>query len=101
MIEEVIDSILKAEDEAKRRVEEARGRAAETVAHAETEAENIRRAAREDNKRYQQQRLAESDERVAQEVRLLQEQRNAQTDEEISKLRQNVDGAVKFILESL
>lgn len=101
MIEEVINSILEAEDEAKRRVEEAKVAAAETVAHAESQADTIRRNAQADNKTYQQQRLAEADEEIAQEAQRLQQQRNAQTDEEIEKLRQNVDGAVKLILESL
>ncbi len=101
MVEEVVNSILAAEDEAKRRVEAAQAKAAETVACAEAEADRIRRDAQSENKKYQQERLARAEEQIALEAQRLLAERNARTEDEISELRQNVDGAVKFILESL
>ena len=101
MIEEVINSILQAEDEAKRRVEAAQVKASEIIAQAETQAENIRHTATADNKKYQQQRLTDADAQIAQEAQQLQAERKVQTDNEVAKLQQNVDETVKFILESL
>ena len=101
MIEEVVNSILDAEDEAKRRIERAEVKAGEIVAHAETQAEALKRQASASNKQYQAQALTQADVEAEHQAEALVTQLNAQTDGEISKLEKRIDKAVKVILESI
>lgn len=101
MIEEVVNSILEAEDVAKQRVADAEAKASEIVAAAEAEADGIKKQASLNNKEYLNAKLAEADaeaERIAQE---LLAELNAKTDAEISELEKGIPDAVKIILESL
>ena len=101
MIEEVVNSILEAEDVARARIEEAENKAAEIVANAEQQAEQLKKQASQDNKEYQNKCLSEADseaERVANDLLV---QLNAKTDEEAKNLDKRVKSAVKIILESL
>ena len=81
MIEEVVNSILEAEDVAKRR-----------VADAET-------TAAEQNKTYFAESMAAADVRAAQAASEYLGKVNAQTDAELARYVVNVDKAVKIILE--
>lgn len=101
MIEEVVNSILEAEDVAKARVETAEQKAAEIVTSAEIAAEQLRKQASQDNKEYLNKSLTKADaeaERAAQDLLV---KLNSQTDGEVKDLEKRVKGAVKIILESL
>ena len=101
MIEEVVNSILEAEDVAKRRVEDAEARASEIVAQAEIQAETLKKNATQSNKEYQAKVLAQADAEAERKARELLVELNAKTDGEMSKLEKRVDAAAKVILESL
>lgn len=101
MIEEVVNSILEAEDVAKRRVEAAEQKAAEIVANAEAQAEQIRKQASLDNKEYLSKSLSAADAEAEREAKDLLEKLNGKTDEEKANLEKRVNSAVKIILESL
>ena len=101
MIEEVVNSILEAEDVAKRRIEEAETKAAEIVAQAEIQAETLKKQAAQSNKEYQAKVLAQADAEAERKARELLVELNAKTDGEMSELEKRIAGAVKVILESL
>ena len=101
MIEEVVNSILEAEDVAKRRVADAETKAAEIVAHAEVQAENLRKKAATNNKEYQAQTLSDADAEAERKAQDLLARLNAKTDSELTALEKRIASAVKVILESL
>ena len=101
MIEEVVNSIIEAEDEAKRRVASAEKEAAEIISAAEAEAERIHKEAAASSKEYMISQLAMADKDSAERAQKLFSERKMKTDEEIASLRKNTDEAVKLILESL
>ena len=101
MIEEVVNSILEAEDVAAKRVEAAEQKAAEIVAAAEQQAEQLKKQASQDNKEYLSKSLSCADADAEREAKKLLVELNAHTDGEVKKLEKRVDGAVKIILESL
>ena len=88
MIEEVVTSILDAEDKAKAMVVSAEENAAQVVVEAEKLAESKLKQASEDNKAYQFAQMSKADAEA-----------NAQTDEDMKKYFANVDKAVSAILE--
>ena len=101
MIEEVVNSILEAEDVAKRRVEDAEAKAAEIVAQAEIQAETLRKQAAQSNKEYQAKALSEADGEAERQARELLAQLNAKTDSEMTEIEKRIAKTVKVILESL
>ena len=101
MIEEVVNSILEAEDVAKRRVADAETKAAEIVAQAEVEAENLRKKAAANNKEYQAKTLSDADSEAERKAQDLLARLNAKTDGEMTALEKRIANAVKVILESL
>ena len=101
MIEEVVNSILEAEDVAKRRIEDAEAKASEIVAQAEIKAEDLKKQATAQNKEYQATQLSNADAQAERQAQKLLADLNAATDGEVGKLEQRIAGAVKVILESL
>ena len=101
MIEEVVNSILEAEDVAKRRIEDAEAKAADIVAQAEIQAESMRKLASHSNKEYQAKALSVADDEAERQAQALLTELNATTDSEMTKLDKRVASAVKVILESL
>ena len=101
MIEEVVNSILEAEDEAKRRVENAEREAGEIVSNAELEADKRKKAAAANNKRYLNEKLAAADEVAANKAQEVLTGLKKKTDAEISELEKRVDATAKIILELL
>ena len=79
MIEEVVNSILEAEDLAKKRLAEAERKAGEIVASAEA------------MKQADEQAAAQSNERLA--------ELNSASDREIAAYSKNIDKAVQIIME--
>ena len=90
MIEEVVNSILQAEDEAKKRVENAEREAGEIVSNAEAEADRLKKLATADNKAYLNEKLAAADEQALQEARKLLEELTAKTDAEMTELEKRL-----------
>ena len=101
MIEEVVTSILEAEDEAKRRVENAEREAGEIVSNAEITADKLKKAAAADNKKYLNAKLAAADDEAMQKARKILEELTAKTDAEMSDLEKRVANTAKIILELL
>ena len=101
MIEEVVNSILEAEDVAQARVEAAESKAAEIVAAAEVQAEQLKRQAAAANKEYFVKSLSQADAAAEREAQALIAKLNGQTDEAVKQLDKRVKGAVKIIVESL
>ena len=101
MIEEVVNSILEAEDVAKRRVEAAEVKAGEIVAQAEMQAEALKKRAAQSNKEYQAKSLAQADAEAERKAAELLAELNAKTDSELTVLDKRTSKAVKVILESL
>ena len=99
MIEEVVNSILEAEDVAKRRVADAETTAAEICNNGEIAVEAMRKTAAEQNKKYFAESMAAADVRAAQAASEYLGKVNAQTDAELARYVVNVDKAVKIILE--
>ena len=101
MIEEVVNSILEAEDVAKVRIQAAEQKASEIVAAAEVHAEQLKKQASVNNKEYFNKSLSEADaeaERVAYDLLV---KLNSKTDEDNARLEKRVKDAVKIILESI
>lgn len=101
MIEEVVNSILEAEDEAKRRIENAEREAGEIVSKAELEADKIKKSAALNNKKYLNEKLAAADSEAEKEARRILSELNASTDEEINELNKGIANTAKMILELL
>ena len=101
MIEEVVNSILQAEDAAKQKTEQAQRQASETVAAAEIQAEQAKRQAAAHRKEQYSVQVKRIEQDARAQADALLQKLNAQTDEELSRLDSRVEGAVKIILESL
>ncbi|MCH5159981.1 MAG: hypothetical protein J1F66_03935 [Clostridiales bacterium] len=101
MIEEVVNSILEAEDEAKRRVENAEREAGEIVSNAELEADKRRKTAAAENKKYLSDKLAAADSIAAKRAQEVLADAKQNTDAEIRELEKRVDATAKIILELL
>ena len=101
MIEEVVNSILEAEDEAKRRIENAEREAGEIVSNAEAQADRLKKVAAADNKAHLSKKLDEADTEALAEARKLLEELTAKTDEEMTELEKRVANTAKIILELL
>ena len=99
MIEEVVNSILEAEDEAKKRIENAERQAGEIVANAEAEADKLKKEAAASNKQHLTEMLAAADDKALQEARKTLQELAARTDAEMSDVEKRVANTAKIILE--
>ena len=99
MIEEVVNSILEAEDEAKNRIENAERQAGEIVANAEAQADKLKKDAAASNKEYLNKKLSAADDLALQEARKTLEELSSKTDEEMSDLEKRIANTAKIILE--
>lgn len=101
MIEQTVNSILEAEDEAKRRIAEAESKAAEVLNNGELAVEALRKQAVADNKAFVAEAQAAADKLAAEKAAEYLAKQNAAADAENKTYAVNVDKAVKTILESL
>lgn len=101
MIEQTVNSILEAEDEAKRRIVEAESKAAEVLNNGELAVEALRKQAAADNKAFVAEAQAAADKLAAEKAAEYLAKQNAAADAENKTYAVNVDKAVKTILESL
>lgn len=101
MIEQTVNSILEAEDEAKRRIAEAESKAAEVLNNGELAVEALRKQAAADNKAFVAEAQAAADKLAAEKAAEYLAKQNAVADAENKTYAVNVDKAVKTILESL
>lgn len=101
MIEQTVNSILEAEDEAKRRIAEAESKAAEVLNNGELAVEALRKQAAADNKAFVAVAQAAADKLAAEKTAEYLAKQNAAADAENKTYAVNVDKAVKTILESL
>lgn len=101
MIEQTVNSILEAEDEAKRRIAEAESKAAEVLNNGELAVEALRKQAAADNKAFVAEAQAAADKLAAEKAAEYLAKQNAAADAETKTYAVNVDRAVKTILESL
>lgn len=101
MIEQTVNSILEAEDEAKRRISEAESKAAEVLNNGELAVEALRKQAAADNKALVAEAQAVADKLAAEKAAEYLAKQNAAADAENKTYAVNVDKAVKTILESL
>lgn len=101
MIEQTVNSILEAEDEAKRRIAEAESKAAEVLNNSELAVEALRKQAAADNKAFVAEAQAAADKLAAEKAAEYLAKQNAAADAENKTYAVNVDKAVKTILESL
>ena len=99
MIEEVVNSILEAEDEAKKRVENAERQASEIINNAEAQADKLKKQAAASNKEYLNQKLSAADDEALKEARKTLEELSSKTDEEMSDLEKRIANTAKIILE--
>lgn len=101
MIEQTVNSILEAEDEAKRRIAEAESKAAEVLNNGELAVEALRKQAAADNKAFVAEAQAAADKLAAEKAAEYLAKQNSAADAENKTYAVNVDKAVKTILESL
>ena len=101
MIEQTVNSILEAEDEAKRRIAEAESKAAEVLNNGELAVEALRKQAAADNKAFVAEAQAAADKLAAEKAAEYLAKQNAAVAAENKTYAVNVDKAVKTILESL
>lgn len=98
MIEEVVNSILEAEDVAQQKIAQAKREAADLVARAEIEADNFKKQSSAQNKEAFAQQSKQLEKQAEQNAAQQLASMNAETDKEISAYDKNVDSAVKIIL---
>lgn len=99
MIEQTVNSIIEAEDEAKRRIAAAEVKAAEILNEGELAAEAMRKQDAADNKKIVAQANAAADKLAADKAAEYLAEANAAADSEATAYAANVDKAVKIILE--
>lgn len=100
MIEEVVNSILEAEDAAEKKIAQAKAEASEIVSAAEIKADAFKKSQSAEKKQKFAQNCKQIDEQSALKARQYLAEKNAQTDKQIAACEKNVDAAVKIILES-
>ena len=100
MIEQVVNSILEAEDVAAQRIAEAKAQAGDIVATAEQNADNFKKQQSAQNKQTYADKVRQIDETSAKKAQSRLAEQNAETDKQIALCEKNIDQAVKIILES-
>ena len=101
MIEEVVNSILEAEDAAEKKVAEAKAQANEILSAAEINADAFKKQQTALNKQKYAEKVKQIDAQSAQKASESLAQQNAATDKAVAACEKNIDKAVKIILESL
>lgn len=101
MIEEVVNSIIEAEDAAAQKIADAKNRANDIVADAEIRAVEFRKQKSAENKAIfagkSKEIQSNAEKKSAEELSEL----NVLADNEVADYEKNVDAAVKIILEHL
>ncbi len=100
MIEEVVNSILQAEDVAKDRIEEAETKAGEIVALAETEVAAFKKEQAAENKKLFAEAMKRADELAESKAEKRLAELNAESDKQASQYEKNIGKAVKIIIEA-
>ena len=100
MIEEVINSILDAEDAAKRRVEQAEAKASEIVADAEAEVSAYKKRQSALNKADFAEQMKQADKLAEQKAAARLLELNEASDKLVEGYSKNIDKAVKIIIEA-
>ena len=100
MIEQVVNSILEAEDLAEQRILEAKAQASKIVEQAETNAEAFKKQQGAENKQTYATKIQQIDLSSQQKAQQRLAETNAETDRQIALCEKNIDAAVKIILES-
>ena len=101
MIEEVVNSILEAEDVAQKRIDAAKLTADDIVSAAEQEADNFKKQTSASNKENFAAGVRDIEQQSTQNADRMLKELNAQADKEMEKYEKNVDKAVKIIFEQL
>lgn len=101
MIEEVVNSILQAEDAAKEKIADAEKRASQIVSLADLQAEEKQREAALETKAHYKQVIADAEKIAEEQSAELLARLNEESDKEAENYRKNTQKAVKIILESL
>lgn len=101
MIEEVVNSILEAEDVAQRKIDDAKSQAGNIVGHAEAEADKFKKQASAANKQLLSDGMRRIEQQTSESAGGLLAEMNCQADKEMAQYEKNVDNAVKIILEHL
>lgn len=100
MIEEVVGSILEAEDVAAQRIAQARAQAAEIVAQAQAQADALRKQRGTEN-RQSYERQCNQGKKLAQQTSEEELQRLTQAaDQEVESYAKNTQKAIGIILEN-
>ncbi len=100
MIEEVVNSILEAEDVAQQKIAQAKKETGDLLAHAEADADKFKKQNSVQNKAAFAEQSKQLEKQVDDNAARQLAEMNAETDREISRYEKNVDNAVKIILES-
>ena len=100
MIEEVVNSILEAEDVAKRRIAEAEAKANEIIAAAEIEVAAYKKQQSADNKKAFADKMKAADELAESKAAARLAELNAETDKQTAVYAKKTDKAVKIIVEA-
>ncbi|MCM1289371.1 MAG: hypothetical protein NC132_01785 [Corallococcus sp.] len=100
MIEEVVNSILEAEDAAEKKIAQAKVQANEIVSAAEINADAFKKSQSAENKRNYAEKSRQIDEQSGEKAKQYLAEQKALTDKQIDSYEKNVDAAVKIILES-
>lgn len=100
MIEEVVNSILQAEDAAKDRISDAEEQAGEIVALAETEAAAFKKQQAAENKKLFAEAMKRADELAESKAEKRLAELNAESDKQALQYEKNIDKAVKIIIEA-
>lgn len=99
MIEEVVNSILEAEDAAQKKVAEAKQKANAIVSFAETEADKFKKQQSSASKAHFAEKSKKIDEDAREQADKTLAELNAETDKEMQPYQKRIDAAVKIILE--
>lgn len=101
MIEQVVNSIIEAEDAAKKVVNEAESQATQIITASELKASKITKDAHQSNKDYFSDRMTNIDGETTSKVSTYIEKEQKVVDKEMLTYSDNVDKAVKYILENI
>lgn len=101
MIEEVVNSILEAEDVAAKKIAQAKQEANDIVSFAEAEADKLKKQKSAENKAVFAEKSKEIHLQASRNANDELTRLNAIADEETAKYEKNVDKAMKIVLEHL
>lgn len=99
MVQEVVNSIIEAEDKAKEMVGKAQSEANNIVANAETQADKMLHDALKANKEYQRKELQTAQDKADQQADKQLKADCQAIDESLGDYQGKVDSAVKLVME--